>query len=69
MSLLEYFLDEHQNELSPDMFHALDSLAGEIDKEVDYLETQLADLEKNKEGYEEQISELEEKIDELEAAE
>ena len=60
-NILEYFLDEHKDEISPDMFRQLDSLAGEIDAKAENLETEIKELHEENNELNKRISELEEK--------
>ena len=56
--LLEKFLDDNEQDLSPNMFNALEEVAEEVDSMVDDL---LVEIEERKEELDEIRKELEEK--------
>jgi polyhydroxyalkanoate synthesis regulator phasin len=58
-SLLESYLDEHEDELSPNMFSGLDDLAEEIDDAAEELHEEIDDLKEEVADLKNQIKELE----------
>jgi len=58
-SLIETFLDDNENDLSPNMFGAIEGVAEEIDSQVGDL---LEEIEELKDA----VKELEEKLEEIE---
>lgn len=57
-SLLENFLDDNEDDLSPNMFNALEDVAAEVD---DLASDLLVEIEERKEELEELKAEMEEK--------
>jgi archaellum component FlaC len=59
-SELESFLDSNEDDLSPNMFSALNELAGTIDEQVVELNQEITDLKDEVESLKNQINQLEE---------
>lgn len=59
-TLLENFLDNNADDLSPNMFNELDSLAEEIDEKAEELEEQISDLQSDVEELTNRMNESEE---------
>ncbi|TDT83136.1 hypothetical protein DEU41_0577 [Bacillus sp. AG1163] len=59
-SLLEGFLDDNEDNLSPNMFRELNELAGDIDESVSELQEEIEDLKQEKEELTETVKQLEE---------
>ena len=58
-ALIESFLDEHEDDISPNLWNLLEGLAEQIDDNTKELEDRLEELESEVEGLEEKINELE----------
>lgn len=64
-SKIENFLDDNEQNLSPNVFDELDVLAGEIETIEDIRQVEIDELRNEKEDLEKQIEELEKELEEL----
>ena len=64
-TLLEHYLDNNAEDISPNLFENLNDLAGDIETIEDNYKREIDELEEEKKGLEERVAELENELEAL----